>query len=540
MPISDSIHTPTDTELSPYSPVLANGTDALSYKPRLIDFCGYEGEDFRYFRDTLDSFFALHNTRNTARQASIINAQVKKYARIFLQGKIRATPSIGTKYDELIKLLEEEYDAFEQLTQGEDEPPRMFLGRIQQAADLAEINSRGGEALIQAKFKSGLLPRIKKHCYIMGSDNPTTITLVDILSSCNTLSNLSYSANVPMNSQVTGDISILKQQRQTTLITVQLYLKAITGDAIEGIIQQCQQLRRLVMSGCDHSVLDKINMDTTNIKVLICNASEQHISKLLLLDDSKKVGCDSMHGLQLCYLDSGTRASMSQESVIPFLYNDRRTIEVLHTDIQLSNEDQLLSDTTYPDFLFDSVKHLSFYAFTHVTIFLSQSIRYTAALTRLHVRQVYSIRVLTDFILNREIYPIELFFDTMEESEEDLNHCIRLFVYYAKLSKNPTNVMSLQRITLHECFKINDKAIISLGCVATLINADLCVLPHITSNGFMKFLNCLPIHNKLQYIRFSKLDSVTDQVIHVLRLFDNLICVKLGAYRKLQIVEYEI
>ncbi|KAG2215832.1 hypothetical protein INT45_002901 [Circinella minor] len=32
-------------------------------------------------------------------------------------------------------------DAFDQLTQGEDEPPRMFLGRIQQAADLAELTN---------------------------------------------------------------------------------------------------------------------------------------------------------------------------------------------------------------------------------------------------------------------------------------------------------------------------------------------------------------------------------------------------------------
>ena len=167
-------------ESSSYSPVLAHGTDhSLSYKPKLIDFYGYEGEDFRHFRDTLESYFAIANIKDGERQASILNAQVKKYARIFLQAKVRKHHAIGGKYTELIKLLEEEYvtpdvieyykDAFEQIIQGEDEPPRMFLGRIQQAADLAELIGKQGEALIEAKFKSGLLPRVKKHCYMMGA-----------------------------------------------------------------------------------------------------------------------------------------------------------------------------------------------------------------------------------------------------------------------------------------------------------------------------------------------------------------------------------
>ena len=142
MAITDSRHAPSpESDLGSHPPVLAHGTDSFNYKPRLIDFCGYEGEDFRHFKDTLESYFAITDIKNAARQASILNAQVKKNARIFLQGKIRSAPSIGTKYDELIKLLEKEYvtedvieyykDAFDQLTQGEDEPPRMYLGRIQ-------------------------------------------------------------------------------------------------------------------------------------------------------------------------------------------------------------------------------------------------------------------------------------------------------------------------------------------------------------------------------------------------------------------------
>ncbi|KAG2210151.1 hypothetical protein INT45_004429 [Circinella minor] len=146
-------------ESSSYSPVLAHGTDhSLSYKPKLIDFCRYEGEDFRHFRDTLESYFAIANIKDSERQASILNAQVKKYARTFLQSKVRKNHAIGGKYTELIKLLEEEYVTPDVIEYYKDAFEQIIQGRIQQAADLAELVGKQGEALIEAKFKSGLLP----------------------------------------------------------------------------------------------------------------------------------------------------------------------------------------------------------------------------------------------------------------------------------------------------------------------------------------------------------------------------------------------
>ena len=62
------------------SPMLAQGTDSLSYKPRLIDFNGYEGEDFRHFQDTLESYFALADVKSDERKAKILLTQVKRYA----------------------------------------------------------------------------------------------------------------------------------------------------------------------------------------------------------------------------------------------------------------------------------------------------------------------------------------------------------------------------------------------------------------------------------------------------------------------------
>ncbi|KAI9310381.1 hypothetical protein BX666DRAFT_2033121 [Dichotomocladium elegans] len=61
--------------------------------------------------------------------------------------------------------------AFEQITQGETESPRMFLGRIQQAANLAEFAEHELTSLTFNKFKTGLLPQVKRHCITMGASS---------------------------------------------------------------------------------------------------------------------------------------------------------------------------------------------------------------------------------------------------------------------------------------------------------------------------------------------------------------------------------
>ncbi|KAG1138812.1 hypothetical protein G6F37_010145 [Rhizopus arrhizus] len=39
-----------------------NQSAIQGFRPRLIEFYGYEGEDFRHFQETLDSYLAIKNT----------------------------------------------------------------------------------------------------------------------------------------------------------------------------------------------------------------------------------------------------------------------------------------------------------------------------------------------------------------------------------------------------------------------------------------------------------------------------------------------
>ena len=107
-----------------------------SYKPRLIEFSGAEGEDFRHFMEILDSFFAVSNITNDARKIVILKAQLRRTAKSFLDSKIEFG-NTGTSntmtYKEAIDVLKERYItaslinryliSFNELMQGPEEHP---------------------------------------------------------------------------------------------------------------------------------------------------------------------------------------------------------------------------------------------------------------------------------------------------------------------------------------------------------------------------------------------------------------------------------
>ncbi|KAG1019539.1 hypothetical protein G6F25_013582 [Rhizopus arrhizus] len=120
-----------------------------NYKPVPVDFYGYEGEDFRYFLERLESYLAINNVHD----AHIL----------------KKLPEV--KYDQAIEALRSQYVTaeliqnyeleFNDMIQGEQEHPRIFLARLREAADLANIED---EAVIESRFRAGLQPEIKRFC----------------------------------------------------------------------------------------------------------------------------------------------------------------------------------------------------------------------------------------------------------------------------------------------------------------------------------------------------------------------------------------
>lgn len=150
-----------------------------SYSPRssrLIEFAGAEGEDFRNFEEALESHFAMFNIVSEPRKLLILRAQLRRTAKSYFLGRLRREPALaeGLTYVEAIELLKSEYItpelitrytiAFNMLTQGKEEHPKTFLGRLEEAAQLAELED--AEQQIKIRFQVGLLPEIRKFCIL--------------------------------------------------------------------------------------------------------------------------------------------------------------------------------------------------------------------------------------------------------------------------------------------------------------------------------------------------------------------------------------
>lgn len=168
----DPIQNPTVLAQVPDSPEF-NPRWSPNYKQRIVEFYGFEGEDFRHFRALLESFFAVNGITQDHRKVIILKAQLRRAASIFFSGDMKSKNLMIDKitYDEAITLLQErflskdlleEYEyAFQSMKQNHNESPQMFLSRLHEAADLADIEE---DKLIYSRFRAGLLPQIIVFC----------------------------------------------------------------------------------------------------------------------------------------------------------------------------------------------------------------------------------------------------------------------------------------------------------------------------------------------------------------------------------------
>lgn len=146
---------------------------------RLIEFYGDEGEDYRHFEKRLESYFALSDITADKRKIVILQTQLQHGARVFFDNLIEEL-DLSTCYSYLAAALRNEYItpqlirryqlAFNSMGQGIEEHPRVYLGRLKEAAKLAEIKD---DVQIEMRFQTGLLPAIIIQCKLMGAETFT-------------------------------------------------------------------------------------------------------------------------------------------------------------------------------------------------------------------------------------------------------------------------------------------------------------------------------------------------------------------------------
>lgn len=155
--------------------VLAQKQPLMDFKPQLISFSGGEREDFRHFRQILETYLELSNNTTDSRKLAILKIQVRKSAKTFLDS-LKDQLQDGLTFDLAMDALEKKFVTAELLEsyklilnnmrQGADEHPRDFYSRLQEVARLA---NKDDNDIVLMRFRYGLLPVISKHCIEHGS-----------------------------------------------------------------------------------------------------------------------------------------------------------------------------------------------------------------------------------------------------------------------------------------------------------------------------------------------------------------------------------
>ncbi|KAJ8651463.1 hypothetical protein O0I10_012981 [Lichtheimia ornata] len=163
--------------------VLDPRTSALLPLPPL-SFSGLEHENFRHFRRDLESFILINGIDTNHRRVNVLQAVLRGKALAYFERVIKPKYKVETpdetdirfsvSYFDALEDLQDHYvteydilrfrNRFETSTQRNNESPRSFLGRLRELAYEANVTD---EILIKSRFKSGLLPEIKRHCILL-------------------------------------------------------------------------------------------------------------------------------------------------------------------------------------------------------------------------------------------------------------------------------------------------------------------------------------------------------------------------------------
>ncbi|KAG1031850.1 hypothetical protein G6F43_013871 [Rhizopus delemar] len=137
---------------------ISNQSVNPGFRPRLIEFYGYEGEDFRHFQEILESYFAISNTNNDSRKLTILKSQLRRAAKVYYE-RVILVENPEVNYEQAMELLKKYYITpeliqsyeieFNDMCQGTQEHPQIFLSRLREAADLANISNEAQFSHIQ-------------------------------------------------------------------------------------------------------------------------------------------------------------------------------------------------------------------------------------------------------------------------------------------------------------------------------------------------------------------------------------------------------
>ncbi|KAI8139367.1 hypothetical protein BJV82DRAFT_626979 [Fennellomyces sp. T-0311] len=328
------------------------------------------------------------------------------------------------------------------------------------------------------------------------SKSESIITLADVLTTCVNLTELSYTTTSTLSG--TNDASTTVN-RHDALRSLKLKSNAISDGHIKAVLQQCPQLRRLVMLGANPSVFNPIIKYGEKLQILGYN-SRSSLPYPIQGDDTQE------HGLRIVCTNDGTTA-VPASLILPLLYKHRKTLETVFVDISSILETDLQRFyTTYPDFKFEKLTTLTFWPFKGIQQFMLRTIKDTVGLRYLSMVNVSNLEYVVDAIIHLPaLTTLRL---SHVKSTANCSSLVSLFSAHAMRSESQK---SLETIKFRHCDGITDAVLFSLASIKTLQRAIFYALKGTKAKGLREFFR--NTGDQLKEVKLAEMDFVTDNVV---------------------------
>ncbi|KAI8140196.1 hypothetical protein BJV82DRAFT_671963 [Fennellomyces sp. T-0311] len=302
-----------------------------------------------------------------------------------------------------------------------------------------------------------------------------------------------------------GDFSYLKEH--STLTSLRLKARPITGPDIGMMLHRCPRLRRLVMYGCEISVLYQVYRYAPNLEILGVN----HLLPIPELQEN----VPNVRGLRSLLTHDALFDEIPASDIFPLLYRNMMTLENIHVAIALPSTswnplEELQS--MYANFTLPKVTRLEIYwSFEGIQKFMLPAIKETNTVSHLHLACTDNPNLpgRREWSAFRAAYR-----DTTSGSA----NLVSLFNRHAALSERRHN--GLETIVLKNCTGTTDTVLASLADIKTMRRIFFHYLPNVTAEGIGRFLS--QIGQQLQVIWLSTIQTVTDDHITALGKCEHL------------------
>ncbi|KAI8148498.1 hypothetical protein BJV82DRAFT_663865 [Fennellomyces sp. T-0311] len=334
------------------------------------------------------------------------------------------------------------------------------------------------------------------------NQNSTAIGLIYLLTACSSLKTLEYSTPSAL-SLVMGHL--IPRKPHNSLLDMELEAGSITDQDLQKLLPYCEQIRRLLLRGCNTTVLDIVDKICPNLRTFGYNAQSSTVPKMDCSDTK-----DSSPGLYRFYTKNGGNPE-SASAVLPLIRRNMTSLKVLYVNSAATDSPANLA-TTYADLELKYLENLTFWDDSN-GIIQSLILRSISTCTALEYVEAVELRNIPNLVNTLVDLPpltsLGLSHISTLTGETDL---VRLFEFYAKYTKSG---QQLNTVILRNCkFIVTDNVLASLADIKTLTHATFEELPQVSVYGVNEFFKKLS--DNISVIKLNEMDAITNDTLIII------------------------